>query len=168
MSVKASLMFGFPFETRRDMWKSIRFGMTLARNGVRDVYAYPFCPYPGSELTDELRQQGALPPMGNEYFAAVAVQNWGQNIRVNKNVFGWEIVAYQVIAMLSAQAVVYANEPMRFLRTIRGTLSGNYGARGSMIDRVLAGILPAGLVGLPRQVGTRLRHALRRELQTAN
>ena len=168
MAVKASLMIGFPFETRRDMWRTILFGMTLARNGVRDVYAYPFCPYPGSELTEELRQQGALPPLGNEYFAAIAVQNRGQSIRVNTNVFGWEIVAYQVIAMLLGQAVVYAREPGRILRTLRRAVSGNYGERDSLVDRVLAAFLPAGLVGLPRQIGTRLRQAWRRELQAAN
>ena len=168
MAVKASLMIGFPFETRRDIWRSIRFGMTLARNGVRDVYAYPFCPYPGSELTDELRQQGALPPLGNEYFAGIAVQGWGQGIRVNTNVFGWEIIVYQVLAMLLAQVVVYAQEPLRILRTIRGALSGNYGERGSMIDRVIEGFLPAGLAGLPRRLAARLRHTVRKELQAAS
>ncbi len=157
MTVKASFIIGFPFETRRDMWDTIRFCATLARNGARDVYVYSFSPYPGSELANELRQQGVLPPLGDEYFASLALQECRQRVRVNKNVSPLEILGCQVTAMLLAQVVVYAKEPARLPRTIWRVLSGNYAARDSMVDRALAAVLPTGVAGWVRQVGTRRR-----------
>src|SRR5262245_15024160 len=67
--VKANLMIGFPDETRRELWQTVRFGMKLAWLGVEDIPLFPFIPYPGTALYDSLRAKGTVPEMSNEYFA---------------------------------------------------------------------------------------------------
>lgn len=64
---KAHIILGFPGESVREMFSSIRFIARMAWVGVNDMAVYPFVPYPGSEFHDELRKTHEFPPYGDSY-----------------------------------------------------------------------------------------------------
>ncbi len=147
MVVKVNMMIGFPFEERKDMWETLRFCAELAENGVDDLQIYPFCPYPGTELYEELKREGVLPEMSNEYFASLTFTEFGQSKPVCRNVPQREINAYQLIGMLLTQVVGYASHPSRVLRTFSNVARGRY---DSITERTLARVVKRGLRGIPR------------------
>ena len=68
MSVKLNLMLGFPDETHKEMLETLRFVLDAAFMGVSDVYLASFAPYPGSELFDQLHENGQISTLNDEYF----------------------------------------------------------------------------------------------------
>jgi len=73
MSVKLNLMLGFPNETHRDMIRTLIFIKDAAVMGASDVYVACFSPYPGSELFDQLRENGQIANLDDEYFNNLAI-----------------------------------------------------------------------------------------------
>ena len=68
MSVKLNLMLGFPDETHKEMLETLKFVMDAAFMGVSDVYLASFAPYPGSELFDQMYENGQISKLDDEYF----------------------------------------------------------------------------------------------------
>tara|TARA_Y100000590_G_scaffold114567_1_gene130564 strand:- start:476 stop:2041 length:1566 start_codon:yes stop_codon:yes gene_type:complete len=68
MNVKLNLMMGFPHETHKDIFQTLKFIKDAAVLGVHDAYVACFAPYPGSELFDELQKSGKISKMDDEYF----------------------------------------------------------------------------------------------------
>ena len=68
MSVKLNLMLGFPHETHKEMFQTLNFVKDAAIMGVTDVYIASFSPYPGSELFEQMYENGQIPEINDEYF----------------------------------------------------------------------------------------------------
>src|SRR5262249_49241749 len=67
INVKVNLIIGFPGETLREIAETFRFTVKLAIAGAHDLSIWVFSPYPGSELFDQLREQGTI-RMDNAYY----------------------------------------------------------------------------------------------------
>ena len=68
MSVKLNLMLGFPHETHKEMFQTLNFVKDAAIMGVNDVYIASFAPYPGSELFEQMYENGQIAEINDEYF----------------------------------------------------------------------------------------------------
>ena len=68
MSVKLNMIVGFPHETHREIFQPLSFVNDAAVMGVDDVYLASFAPYPGSELFDQLHENGQISTLNDEYF----------------------------------------------------------------------------------------------------
>ena len=68
MSVKLNMIVGFPHETHREIFRTLSFVKDAAVMGVDDVYLASFAPYPGSELFDQLHENGQISTLNDEYF----------------------------------------------------------------------------------------------------
>jgi radical SAM superfamily enzyme YgiQ (UPF0313 family) len=119
INIKANLMIGFPDETRRDLWQTIRFGLQAAWIGVDDIPLFPFSPYPGTALYDELRRDGTLPPPDDEYLASLGYMDVTRTAAVCRHIGSFELNVYRVLGMAAFYAISYARRPMRLLRTLR-------------------------------------------------
>ncbi|MBI2362340.1 MAG: radical SAM protein [Elusimicrobia bacterium] len=64
IKVKMNLIFGFPHETPRDILDSFAFIKDVAVIGVHDLIINSFMPYPGSELFNQLHQEGKVRDSG--------------------------------------------------------------------------------------------------------
>ena len=73
IKVKASLIVGFPEETRRDFLKTIAYGCRLILLGVHDVTLFIFSPYPGSELFEQIRAERLQGGLDDAYFRSLVV-----------------------------------------------------------------------------------------------
>jgi radical SAM superfamily enzyme YgiQ (UPF0313 family) len=119
VNIKANLMIGFPDETRRELLQTVWFGVRAAWLGVDDIPLFPFSPYPGTSLYDELRRDGSLPPPDDDYFAGLGYMDMTRTISVSRHVGTFELNLYRVVGMSAFYAISYARYPSRFMRTFR-------------------------------------------------
>ena len=124
VNLKANLMIGFPNETRRDLLQTIGFGLRAAWMGVDDIPLFPFSPYPGTSLYEELRRDGRLPPLDDDYFAALGYMDIGLTTSMSRHIGTVELNVYRLLGMSAFYALGYARYPSRFLRTLRNVLAG--------------------------------------------
>jgi radical SAM superfamily enzyme YgiQ (UPF0313 family) len=123
VNVKANLMIGFPDETRRDLFDTIRFGLRAAWMGVDDIPLFPFSPYPGSSLYDELRREGRIPPPSDDYFARLGYTDVTRTTSVSRHVGTRELNLYLVLGMSAFYVISYTRYPRRIFRTLRNFLA---------------------------------------------
>jgi hypothetical protein len=116
---KVNMIIGFPFEERRDVLATIRFCLRMAWIGVEDIPLFPFIPYPGSALYDDLHARGLAPPLGNEFFASLGFSNLKQVRTSCQHMTTAEITFYRTAGMILFILVSYVRHPSRLLRTVR-------------------------------------------------
>ena len=138
MVVKVNMIIGFPFEERRDIWATLRFCMELAKAGVDDIPLYTFVPYPGTELYDEMRREGLVAEMNNDYFASLGFMDVSQTPSFCKGIGSAELNFYRTGGMMAAAALAYAAHPSRMLRTFRNLARGT---SESSVELQLSGFL---------------------------
>ncbi|MDX2167116.1 MAG: radical SAM protein [Deltaproteobacteria bacterium] len=119
VNIKANLMIGFPDETRRDVLRTLRFGLHAAWIGVDDIPLFPFSPYPGTELYDQLRADGTLPPPDDDYLAGLGYMDITSMRSMSRHIGTGELNVYRLLGMGAFYAISYARYPRRILRTLR-------------------------------------------------
>lgn len=67
LNVKVNLIIGFPEETYKEIFETLRFVLQLAWAGSHDLSIWVFSPYPGSELFSRLSSAGII-EMNSEYY----------------------------------------------------------------------------------------------------
>jgi radical SAM superfamily enzyme YgiQ (UPF0313 family) len=70
LEVKTNIILGFPGETFDDVLATYRFIARVAATGAEAVSIFPFCPYPGTELYDELEAAGRV-RLDDAYFQSL-------------------------------------------------------------------------------------------------
>jgi radical SAM superfamily enzyme YgiQ (UPF0313 family) len=122
--VRVNMIIGFPFETRRDILDTMLFCLRMAWIGVEDIPLFPFCPYPGSALHDELQARGEVPEMSNAYFASLGFEDLTHVPAVHRRLGVLEINFYRLAGMALFIVAGYLRYPSRFLRTLRNLARG--------------------------------------------
>jgi anaerobic magnesium-protoporphyrin IX monomethyl ester cyclase len=123
MNLKANLMIGFPDERRRDLFRTMWFGLQAAWLGVDDIPLFPFSPYPGTSLYEELRRDGTLPPPDDDFFAGLGYMDMTGTNSMCRHIGTVELNLYRIVGMSAFYAIGYARRPSRLLRTIRNILA---------------------------------------------
>jgi len=123
VNIKANLMIGFPEETRRDLLRTIRFGLRAAWIGVDDIPLFPFSPYPGTRLYEELRRAGSLPPLDDDYFAGLGYMDMGFTPSMSRHIGTIELNLYRILGMSAFYAVSCGRRPSRIFRTLRNVIA---------------------------------------------
>lgn len=123
INVKCNIIIGFPDETRRGVWRTMKFCWKLAVIGVHDVGIFLYSPYPGSKLYDELREENIIGPPSDEYFRSlVNFMDPTSTTAFCKNVSGHELKYWRVFGMASFFAISYLLRPWRFVRFLRNVI----------------------------------------------
>jgi hypothetical protein len=87
--------------------------------GVEDIPLFTFAPYPGSAIYEELRTEGLLPDMSNEFFASLGFTDMKHVRNFCRNIGTREMTFYRTAGMVVFMAVGYVRHPSRVLRTAR-------------------------------------------------
>ncbi|HBH01299.1 MAG: radical SAM protein [Candidatus Rokubacteria bacterium RBG_16_73_20] len=129
--VRTNLIIGFPHETRRDVFQTIRYGLMLAARGADEVSINILSPYPGSELTRGLIEAGKV-RLGDRYFLQLTSLN-SDYTRINpltlNPVMGpRELALYRIGFMLLNYLIGYVLYPARIWRTIRNVFMSRHAA----------------------------------------
>lgn len=119
-NVKINLIIGFPHETRRHCWDTIKFAMKAATLGVHDCLVSVFTPYPGSEIFDDLRIARTITHIDDEYFNDLTLQ-FDLSVKDSycQHLAGWETALYRIIGMGLFYSVSFLSHPSRALHLLK-------------------------------------------------
>lgn len=144
ISIKCNMILGFPGETRAEVWETIRFTWSLAGVGIDDVNIGPFCPYPGSELFDQLIAEGRIAGLDTAYFDMLAqYSDVSRNQSWSEHLSNRELTIATYVALGGFYLRSFLGRPGRVLEIIRNVRSGRHRTRldravGDMVDRLRA------------------------------
>lgn len=126
--VRTNLIIGFPHETRRHVFDTIRYGLYLAWKGADEVSINIFSPYPGTEIFHALRAEGRV-QLNEQYFLSLTSLNSDYTtlnpLTCNPNMGARELAFYRISFMLLNYLVGYLRHPKRIARTLRNIFSKN-------------------------------------------
>jgi anaerobic magnesium-protoporphyrin IX monomethyl ester cyclase len=153
--VRTNLIIGFPHETRRNIYQTIRYGLYLAWKGADEVTINIFSPYPGTEIFAELQEKGRF-AIGDDYFLALTSLNSDYTafnpLTCNDHVGAREMAIYRIGFMLTNYIVGYVRFPSRIWRTIRNIFFSD-GAAATVFEHR---IKDARKKAAARRVGTQV------------
>src|SRR5262249_36362503 len=84
-AVPVNIMIGLPEGRGGDLGEPLRFGLRLAWRGVA-VPLFPFTPYPGTELYDDLRRAGRVGPVDEDFLAHLGYADFWKIRSYNRDV----------------------------------------------------------------------------------
>lgn len=138
LNVKANLIFGFPHERLKHIFENFRFIVRAALAGIHDLSVWVFVPYPGSELFLQLRTEGRIPRLDDEYFYRLAAyadvaatESYSCHLRR-----GTLLVA-RVLAQVEFYAIAWTIRPWRMIQFFWHTTFGRTESRSEMAVRGL-------------------------------
>jgi anaerobic magnesium-protoporphyrin IX monomethyl ester cyclase len=120
--VRTNLIIGFPHETRKHVFETIRYGLYLAWKGADEVTINIFSPYPGTEIFTDLLARRRI-ELSDKYFLALTSLNSDYTsinpLTMNDTMGPRELALYRIGFMLTNYIVGYLRYPSRIWRTIR-------------------------------------------------
>lgn len=118
--VKLNLIIGFPNETRKDILQTILFAWRMAWVGVHDTGVYEFSPYPGSDLYDQLRDEGKISELDGDYFRSLLnYKSLSVTADYCKAVSAKELNFWRTFGMASFFGLSFLFRPARLVRLVR-------------------------------------------------
>jgi radical SAM superfamily enzyme YgiQ (UPF0313 family) len=150
--VKVNFIIGFPFETRTDMFQTLRFIWKLGWMKVDDCNLATFSPYPGSELFDELRRENAIGKIDDEYFANLMTQfDFTITKSFCRHVRTLEILVYRVLGMSVFYMLSYLRSPGRLLRLVKSVFRRHFQPRSLFEQRIYDFVVRMRQTGFSRK-----------------
>jgi anaerobic magnesium-protoporphyrin IX monomethyl ester cyclase len=129
--LRVNLIIGFPDETRRDVFATLKYGLKLAFHGVDDVSANVFSPYPGSEIFNNLVKAGRV-KLDDAYFLGLTSMYSDLTkidlITFNEEMSPRELGLWRTAFVLAAYLISYICYPSRIYRTARHLFSDSHEA----------------------------------------
>jgi anaerobic magnesium-protoporphyrin IX monomethyl ester cyclase len=133
INIKANMIFGFPHETRREIFQTFKFLFTMARIGVHDVYISCFAPYPGSELYDDLVKSREIKFMDANYFLdLMTYSDLSFSRSFAKGIGDRELMVYRLGGMGFFYLVSYLFRPWRAIKSVLNLFFGRIESRLEM------------------------------------
>ncbi len=130
ISLKLNMIFGFPEETPADIARSYLFLARVAWIGVDDVTIATFCPYPGSELFDDLRRAGKIRELDEDYFYGLAMMgDVKYTASFAAKIGGRSLLAYKLFGIFLFYSLSYLRRPQRLFQTLWHLYRGNHQTR---------------------------------------
>jgi anaerobic magnesium-protoporphyrin IX monomethyl ester cyclase len=123
LQIKTNFIFGLPGSSWGDVARTWKFLARIAWAGVDDVGVFPFSPYPGTQLFDELKAQGKV-DLDEAYFASLLAYTDPQHSVSYADFIGSRTLS---LLNLSAMAFFYlcsfAFRPARLVRLAAALLT---------------------------------------------
>ena len=125
--LRANLIIGFPFEPRKDIYKTLLYGLYLSWKGVDEVAVFLFSAYPGSELFATLRGRNEIQIDDSYFFDLTSLNGKYNTLRphtYNRYCGPVELGLYRFTFLVLNYVVGYMRHPSRIARTIRNLVTG--------------------------------------------
>lgn len=122
--VKSNTILGFPGETHKDIWLTLKWLAEIAGLGVHEATLTQYIPYPGTELFDSLVAQGKIQNVFSDgYFSSLATKgNIFENKSWSEHISHKAITRYITYGNLIFQLVSFALRPWRVTRAVWNVL----------------------------------------------
>ncbi len=124
--VRTNLIIGFPHETRRHIFQTVRYGLYLAWKGADEVSINIFSPYPGTEIFTELLADEVV-RIDDNYFLSLTSLNSDYTasnpLTCNPVMGSRELAFYRLFFMLANYGLGYIRYPSRIRRTLQNVFA---------------------------------------------
>jgi radical SAM superfamily enzyme YgiQ (UPF0313 family) len=132
LTVKANFVFGFPGSSWGEAVETFRFLARLAVIGIDEINAFPFSPYPGSALFDELLAAGKI-RFDDDYFRSLLAFNDPANSVSYTELVGSRGLAWlNFAAMAFFYALSFGLRPHRAMQLAASLMTRNTSTRLTM------------------------------------
>jgi anaerobic magnesium-protoporphyrin IX monomethyl ester cyclase len=126
--VRTNIIIGFPHETRRQVFATLKMQMKLTLMGIDEAPLYLFQPYPGTELFTYLLDKKTI-ELNDDYFIDLATLSTG-NLRPPdrtycEHVGKTELYIYRLVGQTVFLMLTYIIKPFRIFHTLNNILFGN-------------------------------------------
>jgi anaerobic magnesium-protoporphyrin IX monomethyl ester cyclase len=149
ISIKLNMIFGFPDETRKDLWLSLVYLAKMAWLGVDDVTIATFVPYPGSQIFEDLRKSGRIPELDDDFYYQLVAYGDAKNASsYAKHLSSRELLTYRLGGMLLFYSLSYLLRPQRLFQTMWHLYRHDHRTR---IEKALDSLLSAFRSRRPRE-----------------
>jgi radical SAM superfamily enzyme YgiQ (UPF0313 family) len=129
--VRVNIVIGFPGETRTYLYKTLWYGIKLSALGADEIQPNLYSPYPGSELFQEILDEGRL-TLNDAYFLGLTSLNSDLSVfnplTFNEYMGSRELAIYRFVFTAINYGVGYLLRPGRILRTLRNLFSEEHAA----------------------------------------
>lgn len=123
--IKSNTIVGFPGETHKDIWLTLKWLAEIAVIGVHEATITEYIPYPGTEIYDELKAQGKLPDFSDEYFDALATKgNFLANKSWSDDISHAALSRYIIFGNLMFLVMSVSMRPWRLYRAVMNVVRG--------------------------------------------
>ena len=129
LNTRVNLIIGFPHETWKEVFETIRYGLKMSMKGVDDVPIFIFSPYPGTEIFDNLVQTGKI-TFNDDYFFSLTSLNGSYTdpravVSYSPYLSSIKLGYTRTIFILLNYIATYLFHPSRMYRTIHLLLSNS-------------------------------------------
>lgn len=129
LSMRSSLIFGFPNQTIKEAFENILFGLKVTLIGVDDVVCHIFSAHPGTEYYKTLANSQSmnlekmiLEGKYNDFLRGqVLTKIWGQK-SWSEHLPDWSLPFFQIGTMALNYTIQFLVRPWRFFHSINRTL----------------------------------------------
>jgi radical SAM superfamily enzyme YgiQ (UPF0313 family) len=133
LNVKANIIVGFPGESRSEVLETLRFVFRMAQLGVHDVSVWTYSPYPGTELFEQLRREGRIAALDDDYFYGLLSYSDAANaVSWDEHFSAPELQRYRVSGMALFYAASWIRYPVRPAKSLVNVVRQRYESRMEM------------------------------------
>lgn len=130
---RVNIIIGHPKENKQDLMYSLRFLAWAAWVGCDDAAVMIFAPYPGSEDTASLIDQGVVSLTSDYYYLALARSGWSTRT-YNPGMSTRFLILVQYGMLLAFYGIAYITRPWRIVAAFWSLLSGS---ESTQLDQLL-------------------------------
>ena len=126
LRVQVFFIVGFPRETRRDVWKTIRMAARMAWMGVQDVGMNHYMPLPGTEQLAKEFEPDWAKKIGDKFYMiplfghSLKMEGWR---KANRKFSSFELSFYILFGFAMFYSVSFLRHPAKFLQFVGGLSS---------------------------------------------
>ena len=139
LTVRTHLIIGFPDESRREIFETIRFGLKMTAMGFDEAPFFIFSCYPGTEIFEQLRECGEVTLNDDYFLSLVSFNGKFSNLRppgvTNRHVSSIELATLRLGFMMLNYLLSYVLYPRRIWRTLRN-LTNDQGSATVLENRL--------------------------------
>lgn len=135
--VKVNLIIGFPHERLKHVMQTLMYAVRMAIGGAHDCNIAKFSPYPGSQLYAELRSEGVIPEITDDYFRDLVSQfDLTAKSRFCPRVPSIILMLSTVMGHGLFYSIAYLGRPSRIWRVIKLVVKGNFAPQNLFEQRI--------------------------------
>lgn len=118
---KANILIGFPGETHFEILQTLKFCIEAAFTGIHDLSVYPFSPYPGSALFNQLRAENRIPEINDAYFYSLALSTelGAKAPSFSEHISTKALAVYRILGIALFYGISFLLHPWRIYSTIK-------------------------------------------------
>lgn len=120
VEIKCNFIFGLPGARWSDVRKTFAFFARLAWVGVDDIACFPYSPYPGTELFDELVDKGRIVVNEDYFISLLGYTDIAKSVSYSDFISSRQLAMLNILGMAFFYMLNYLFRPWRAVKFIVG------------------------------------------------